>query len=736
MQDVKKDLIELFDEFLNSSLSKRISLLPEIHILLISKEMKKAMKKLLRSKDLDSHDILFLEYIIRAANLIYTETTFETGLTDSEYDALNSLYVYITKRDLPFTELVTNEGDLIKPKYSLGGTLSKIYKISEDDVLKNASQKSIEDWVKSTLKILKVIKNDDSLSEDYLWNQEIEVFMKFDGLSVMIEYDENQNILRALTRGDVSNDEALNITNVIKLAKIEKPFKNISDKTPFGEFCVKYEAMMCDEYLSLYNEEFKREYKNTRSAVSSIINSKELDKERVKYLTFVPHRYTYFEKGKETIPLVSPGAYDFPSLRCKLSDLEKISQFSKDNKNVHKLGEMDYHFRCDGAVIRLKDIELCKLLGSQGHKPRYEVAYKFTEEYGYSDITGASFQVGIFGRVTPVINFSPIKLKGNIISNAAVSYPRFKELRLKNGDICKISYDIIPYLDFDKEDIYCLRNKVGKEITFPDNCPVCGEPLIESVNGGFIECTNKNCDCRKKGKILNFLDKIGVEGISISTIDTLFENKILTSIKDVFNLNKKKKEILELEGFGKKKFNAFINSIEEHKTITPSRLLASVGIPDVGIKKFSQILSIIDYTTLLEIAENDRLEELLSIPGIKEVTANKIINGIKENIDLLDYLEDVMQITKEKSKDNILFKCVFTKIRDKDVESWIESVGGYVADTVGKDTTFVIVPDKNVSSSKVDKAIKYNIPIIEIDEIKSFVESHFEEWAKNMEEKQ
>lgn len=723
----RKNLIKVFDEFLRTTLAERIALIPEIHSLLISKEVQKEAGKILKGKKLDAHSLLFLEYLLRAANLIYNETALKTGLTDSEYDALLAIYTDITGKGLPVTELITanNKEDIIKPKYSLGGTLSKIYKITEEDTLKNSSQKTIEDWVKSLTRILRAVTKDDQISDQALYKEEVLVFMKFDGLSVMIEYDDHQNILRALTRGDVQNAEALNITNVVKNAKIEKPFPNI-DETSFGEFCVKYEAMMCDEDLPKYNKEFKRDYKNTRSAVASIINSKEFDYERIKYLRFIPHRFTYFEEdGKESLPLVAPGAFDYPSIQCRLMDFQTIRDFAIKNKTVYRLGDQEHGFRCDGAVIRFVDYNLCELLGSQDHKPRYEVAYKFTEEYGYSKIVDVEYQVGLFGRVTPVVLFEPVKLKGNKVTNAAVSYPRFKDLSLHKGDVCKISYDIIPYLEFDSSDPKCERNPSGKLFSFPETCPYCGSTLIESENGGFIECQNKDCECRKKGKILNFLEKIGVEGISVNTVETLYQEKIVTKIQDLFKLENHRKEILALEGFGKKKFNQILESIEQHKTVYPSTLLAAVGIPDISVKKFKQILKFISYEDLMMLADINGNVALTVVPGVKEVTANKIIQGLRENAKLLEFLEQEMNILPEVREDSAKFKCVFTKIRDKELEDWIKTKGGVVQDSVTKETNFIIVPDMNVTSSKVEKAKKQGLPIVEIGNLKTYVNENF-----------
>ena len=57
---MKQKLIETMDEYLRAPLNMRISLLPEIWGILSDKEIKKETAKLLKKKELDAHQTLFL----------------------------------------------------------------------------------------------------------------------------------------------------------------------------------------------------------------------------------------------------------------------------------------------------------------------------------------------------------------------------------------------------------------------------------------------------------------------------------------------------------------------------------------------------------------------------------------------------------------------------------------------------------------------------------------------------
>jgi NAD-dependent DNA ligase len=60
----------------------------------------------------------------------------------------------------------------------------------------------------------------------------------------------------------------------------------------------------------------------------------------------------------------------------------------------------------------------------------------------------------------------------------------------------------------------------------------------------------------------------------------------------------------------------------------------------------------------------------------------------------------------------------FSGVRDKVLEEKIISRGGTIADSLTKAVTYLVVLDINGSSSKIEKAKKYGITIVSIDNLK------------------
>ena len=286
--------------------------------------------------------IKLLRIILKLCNSVYNSTGSDTGLSDSEYDELIEFYKGISGDESIITEsLINTESEAHHKFKTLRGTLDKIYKITDEDVLKNKSQKSLDDWVMQTEK--RYFENTGKHID--LMECDVIVMPKFDGVSCVFECDENGKMIRALTRGDTSQNKAQDISHIFK-GMFKGSLEN--QNTPYGE---KTEVMMLDDKLREYNELYHKDYKNTRSIVSSILNSKEKD-ERVDYLHIVPLRISFMNDGEESQQILAPEVMSYPHINCKLKDLDAIHDFAFKHKTVYP------GLRCDGAVIQLSLIHI------------------------------------------------------------------------------------------------------------------------------------------------------------------------------------------------------------------------------------------------------------------------------------------------------------------------------------------------------------------------------------------
>ena len=683
-----------------------------------SKETKNWIERFISNhygdSDLTEEEIIKLKDIVDMCNTIYNYSGSETGVSDEVYDILyEKLELASDKENDITTPIINNKLKVGYHKYkSLRGTLDKIYYLSEEDEkdVANKSRRGLPDWVESSQRKIKEITGENV----NLWNEEVYVFPKWDGVSCIFEFSKDGKLERALTRGFTETNEAQIVTHIFE-DSVVGPWTGRD--YPYG---VKTEIMMSEDDLATYNSIYNTNYKNSRSIVSSIMNSDEKD-DRIKYLQIMSLRTSEIIDEEESLQSLAPGAFNRPFLRCRLRDTEAIKNFAFANKYVNGL-------RCDGAVIYIIDEHIQRILGRENNKQKFEVAFKFTEETGYSKVKDIKFTIGLFGRINPVLEIKPIKLKGNTITNISLgSIARFNELKLAKGDKVKILYDIIPYCVFDENDENCVRH--GEEpFRAPEYCPECNEPLETQEEGSILYCNNKECPCRKKGRILNYFDKMHIDGISYATVDLLYNEGYLKTIQDIYKLKSQRKSLVKINGFGDQSVNLILEAIDNNREVTDAQFLGAIGIESVGQKKFEKVLSEIPYDTLIDICINGNLQDAVNmlclIKGISDKTASKIIFGLRDSEDIILDLENELTLIPFNSNKES-FKVCFTKIRDESMEEYIKSKGGEIVDSVTKDTNLVIIPMKGVESSKVNKAHKYGVKVIPIEEAKDYIDSNF-----------
>lgn len=706
MENIIKLTKELKDLLKEAQTSKKDDQFKKLIVFMNTEVMRNIIEKLLEfSKDISNEEIDLLKVILEISITIYNYSGEETGMSDSEYDSLLEYYKEITGEDDFVSEPIVSGEDIVHHRYkTLRGTLDKVYKLTDEDVLKNKSQKSIEDWIKTTEKAYK-----DATGESIdLLECDVLVMPKFDGVSCVFECNKDGSLQRALTRGDTSRNEAQDITHIFK-----DVFKGHITDSPY-EYGLKTEIMMLDGDLIRFNEEFGKDYKNTRSIVSSILNSDERDV-RAEYLQIIQLRYSEMIDGVEGKQKLPPGVYDYPYLECKLGEFDKIREFSISHKTVSP------GLRCDGSVIYLKDPKLQQILGRSNEKQKFEFAFKFTEEVEYSEVKDIVFTAGLFGRMNPVVIFKPVKMKGNTIEKASLgSLARFNSLKLAKGDIIKVIYDIIPYVDFNEKDRKCIRSS-NDPIECPDKCPDCGSKLEATDNEGILYCKNPKCPCRMKGKILNFTNKMNIGEISYATVNDFYDAGLLETIQDLYLLKDHKNSLVQLPGYGETKINKILQEIEDHKSVIPSVMLGSIGIEGLSIKSFKNILSYVSMEEMIEIALMGNIAFFTVLPGIKDITAKKLVDGIRNNLALLIFLQENLNILEEPKFVKGDFTVVFTKVRNTEIEEFIKENHGSIGDNVTKETSLVVVPKIGVKSSKVNTAMKYEIPIVSIDECKEYI---------------
>ncbi len=99
-----------------------------------------------------------------------------------------------------------------------------------------------------------------------------------------------------------------------------------------------------------------------------------------------------------------------------------------------------------------------------------------------------------------------------------------------------------------------------------------------------VYCDNPKCNGKKLGKFSHYVSKpaMNIDGLSEATLEKFINSGWLTDFTDLYHLNRYDKEIMRMEGFGKRFYDKLMTAIEASKSATLARLLISLGIPYIG----------------------------------------------------------------------------------------------------------------------------------------------------------
>ena len=639
-------------------------------------------------------DIEFIHILIQVCQFIYDESSFEPPLTDAEYDILYAIMVANGETDEVSQPIYPSKRNVVHHKYpTLRGTLKKIYYLTDDEPRIGKSRQSLDEWLASREKML----SDKGGMKVSLKKEKIYVFPKWDGVSSVLEFDENGTLLRALTRGDTSRNEAQDITEKIK----HVPFTQHLAPWPFG---LKVEVMMSEENKDRFNYKYGTGYRNSRSIVSAILMSDEVDPEKLEFLTLKELRV---QDHSPLEYLADAALRTDPYIVTTLSHRDKIRKFADEHHYVKG-------FRCDGAVIQFANPNVQSALGRDNDMNNFEVAYKFTEEVVKSHVKGVSFQVGLFGTVTPVIHFDGRRMKGNLVSSASLgSMGRFKDLNLHKDDEISVHYDIIPYITKDKGAF-----EGTEEIPLPKVCSVCGHPLEFTESEAF--CSNPDCPSRKTGSFVNYITKMGIKGISFKRIQRMLDAGILQTVVDLYHLDDFKNQICEIRGLGPLTYETMKAAVDARRKVTPARFMGSIGIAGCSQATFDKITREMTIEDLLKTDPKKLTNELANIPGLGFATASKIVESIEEKKPVIKALLKELDL-QEPPKFNPKWVICFHLIRDPELELQIvDELGGKVVRSLTKETTYFVVPDGEIpQDNKTNDAHNRGIPIVGISEFKN-----------------
>lgn len=546
---------------------------------------------------------------------------------------------------------------------------------------------------------------------------EMVISLKYDGVSVEADIC-GDTIVGARSRGDTENDIAMDVTPIFygykfPYASQEPAIMHYNDK-PI-KFGMKFEAIITKDNLYYYNQARGYNYKNCRTAITSIFNSTDGYMFR-HLLILVPIQTSMSDKicdnrleeiafMNKYYRIVEPFRYSV--IRGNYTEiLFQVKRFTEEAEMVRKIMPFMY----DGVVVEYTDPNLIFQLGRKNSVNQWQMAIKFNPLKKQTVFRGYRFTVGQDGSITPMIYYDPVEFYGTIHpKSSGHSYERFKELNLKYGDIIDVEYshDIMPYVS--KPDNIHNQNNPEQPWPFPVQCPCCGNPIVISVTGKSAKCVNFDCPERSLARVVAMMKKLGLKGFAEESMTKLATK----SLRELTQLTYDDTKILGEEN-GKK----FLDRIYHLMTdpVYDYKIVGSLGFESIADGKWKIIFKNYTLQEFMSIPLPELGNVLCHIKGIGKETVNTIVEEMPYFYHDMVFIMNMPNVIPIKGVNQL--KVIFTGIRDIDLTARLEQYGCDVKEgSVTKDTNLVIVPSANHNSNKTQTAQKYGIKILPIAEV-------------------
>jgi len=629
-------------------------------------------------------------------------------ISDHDYDQLMR---ELTDLEARHPELVTPDS----PTQRVGGApLDSFRQVTHQVPLESLNDAfSFEELEEFGLRVSKVIERPEYVVEP-----------KIDGLSVALYY-ENGLFVRGATRGDGSVGE--DVTENLKTIRT-LPL-SLTDTPP--RLIVRGEVYMSKQVFQRLNEQREENgealFANPRNAAAG--SMRQLDPKiaagrRLDLMVFNIQAVEgkSFARHSETLDYLQQ--LGFPTNRYRTCIA--ISDCWAEIEAIHT-GRTQFPYDIDGAVIKLNDLHDRQELGSTSKAPRWAVAYKYPPEQKPTVVRDIVVQVGRTGVLTPKAVLEPVLLMGTTVTNASLhnqDYIDEKDIRIGDTVLVQKAGEIIP------EVVAVLKDKRPVDTVpyiLPDTCPACGSPVSRDMDGAAVRCTAADCPAQLLRNIAHFAsrDAMDIEGLGSSIVQLLVEADLIRSAADLYYLDTA--QIAPLPRMGEKSAANLIAAIAQSKSRDLSRLLFALGIRQMGQRTAKQIAA---YFGSLEALKAADLETLVSLGDIGEVTASYLLDWLANPHaqQLLDRLEQagINTVSQTAQTDTrftgqtfVLTGSLDHYTRDE-AAAIIEGMGGKVASSVSKNTSYVLAGEK--AGSKLQKAEALGIQILSESEFQQMIQ--------------
>ncbi len=534
---------------------------------------------------------------------------------------------------------------------------------------------------------------------------------KLDGLTLVVIF-ENGEFIQGITRGNGTVGE--DVTEACRF------IKNLPMKIPYKERLeLRGECVMSWQEFNRINENLVDKYSHPRNLAAGTLRQLDLNVVKDRELSFIVFEcVTDIDDSKltELAWLNSIGFETVENKRVFESGLDKTVEMATKSVQNDK-------YPYDGLVFEINSKKVSKSLGKTEHHESCRMALKWKDDTYETVLRDVEWNVGKTGVLFPTGIVDPVDLDGAITSRVTLhNITYIKDLELGIGDTVTLyrSNMVIPAIDDN------LTRSNTLEI--PSVCPICGTPtrIIKENSSEVLYCINDDCPGRLLGRWQTFVSKKGMDiaGLSEQTLDRFLKLGFLDYVfVNLYHLDGYRRDLYKLDGFGKKSIDNLLDAIEASRDVDLEHFIVAFSIPNIGTGQAKLLAKRFKtFDAFRDACDNDfRFDE---IPGIGPILNTNIHHWWNNNNwQMLDVAQEVRfkeehAMNKPEGSFPLLGKTfvvtgpVYHFKNRGELQKKIEDLGGKVAGSVSKNTSYLINNDTESTSSKNKKAKELGVPII------------------------
>ena len=587
----------------------------------------------------------------------------------------------------------------------------------KSSILKNIGSHNVKNkvildyWLGSMNKIKPIIDNTKFSTWIDKYKPPYNISDKLDGVSALLIY--NNNKIRMVTRGD--GCIGMDITHLIKY------LSNIPDYNIILEYCNKNKIKGDKNLISFRGEivikkdifikKWNNKFKDCRSLVTSIINSKKINIELIKDIDLVLYEIIdpnfTIEKQFKIIKSSNNFNLVYNNTYTNILNFDFLSNYLKDRK-------INSIYQIDGIIITTTQ----KYVRNIEDNPDYAFAYKdiLEEQIGITKVDYIEWNISKDGYLIPTLILKPVIINGiKITRTTGFNAKYIIDNVLGPGSEIEIirSGDVIPYI-----------KKIIKKAKTPQ-LPNIKWHWSESQVDIILDDLENNDDIQIKN-IYHFFSILKIKGLGEKNIAKLYNGGFNTVQKI---LSAKKNDLINIENFGNKSVDNLIISLKEklnninlYKLMVASNKLGH-GLGNIKIKEIINIYPniLLDY---MKWSNDTFINNIKILNGWNIKTAKLFVNNFPKFIKFYNSIKQYINLKVIKQLDNNgIFKnkiIIFSGFRNDELVQKLEKLGAKIVNTISKSVTYLIIKNKellNNPTEKIMKAQKYNIKIISYDEL-------------------